>query len=130
MSFDSEQEAFEAYASAMTNNCVFLVDTYDTLEGVRHAVRVGQELRRQGHEMTGIRLDSGDLAYLSIEARKILDAGGFPKAQIAKRLGISRNTVIRAVSSVEPPMYERAPGRGDVVHTVRGTRAGDADRVP
>ena len=82
MSFDSEVEAFEAYARAMPNNCVFLVDTYDTLEGVRRAVQVAQELRRQGHEMLGVRLDSGDLAYLSIEARKILDAGGFPNAQI------------------------------------------------
>src|SRR3954471_19248241 len=82
MSFDDEPEAFEAYARAMPNNCVFLVDTYDTLEGVRHAVEVGKRLRAHGHEMAGIRLDSGDLAYLSIEARKILDAGGFPRAQI------------------------------------------------
>jgi nicotinate phosphoribosyltransferase len=82
MSFDTEMEAFEHYASAMPNNCVFLVDTYDTLQGVRHAVEVGRRLREQGHEMIGVRLDSGDLAYLSIEARKILDAGGFPKAAI------------------------------------------------
>src|SRR5947208_1615426 len=82
MLFDDELEAFEAWADAMPNNCVFLVDTYNSLEGVRHAVQAGQRLRQQGHEMIGIRLDSGDLAYLSIEARKILDAGGFPKAQI------------------------------------------------
>jgi len=82
MSFDTEEEAFEAYAGAMPNNCVFLVDTYDTLEGVHTAVRVGLRLREKGHEMLGIRLDSGDLAYLSIEARKILDAAGFPKAVI------------------------------------------------
>ncbi len=82
MSFHSEQEAFDAYAKAMPNNCVFLVDTYDSLEGVRRAVEVGRRLREQGHEMAGIRLDSGDLAYLSIEARKILDAGGFPRAVI------------------------------------------------
>ncbi|MDB5355705.1 MAG: nicotinate phosphoribosyltransferase [Phycisphaerales bacterium] len=82
MSFDSELEAFAAYASAMPNNCVFLVDTYNTLEGVRHAVEVGRKLREEGHELVGIRLDSGDLAYLSIEARKILDAGGFPNATI------------------------------------------------
>jgi nicotinate phosphoribosyltransferase len=61
---------------------VFLVDTYDTLQGVRHAVQVGRRLREKGHEMIGIRLDSGDLAYLSIEARKILDDAGFPKAAI------------------------------------------------
>ena len=82
MCFDDELEAFRAYAEIMPNNCVFLVDTYDTLEGVRHAVTAGQELRRRGHELIGIRLDSGDLASLSIEARKILDEGGFPKAAI------------------------------------------------
>lgn len=82
MSFDDELEAFKAYAKAMPNNCVFLVDTYDTLDGVRKAVEVGKWLRSQGHEMIGIRLDSGDLAYLSIESRKILDTAGFPKAAI------------------------------------------------
>jgi nicotinate phosphoribosyltransferase len=82
MSFDDELESFEAYARAMPNNCVFLVDTYDTLEGVRHAVQVGRRLREAGHEMIGVRLDSGDLAYLSIEARRILNEGGFPDAQV------------------------------------------------
>jgi nicotinate phosphoribosyltransferase len=82
LSFDTELEAFDAYARAMPNNCVFLVDTYDTLQGVRHAVEIGRRLRDQGHEMAGIRLDSGDLAWLSIEARRILDEGGFPNAQI------------------------------------------------
>jgi len=82
MSFDDELEAFENYAEVMPNNCVFLVDTYDTLEGVRNACEVGKQLRSKGHEMVGIRLDSGDLAYLSIEARKILDAAGFEKAII------------------------------------------------
>ena len=53
MCFDDELEAFEAYAEAMPNNCVFLVDTYDTLEGVRHAVEVGRRLRRPGHELAG-----------------------------------------------------------------------------
>jgi nicotinate phosphoribosyltransferase len=82
MAFDDEREAFSAYAKAMPNNCVFLVDTYDTLEGVRRAVETGKWLRERGHEMVGIRLDSGDLAWLSVEARKILDNGGFPKALI------------------------------------------------
>lgn len=82
MSFDSELEAFEAYARAMPNNCVFLVDTYNTLQGVKNAAAVGQELREQGHQMAGIRLDSGDLAYLSIEARRILDDAGFTSASI------------------------------------------------
>jgi nicotinate phosphoribosyltransferase len=82
MSFDSELEAFESYAAAMPNNCVFLVDTYDTLQGVRHAIEVALKLREQGHRMIGIRLDSGDLAYLSIEARKLLDAAGLHDAVI------------------------------------------------
>jgi nicotinate phosphoribosyltransferase len=82
MSFDGELESFQAYAEAMPNNCVFLVDTYDTLQGVQHAVEVGRWLKSQGREMVGIRLDSGDLAYLSIQARKLLDEGGFPEAVI------------------------------------------------
>jgi nicotinate phosphoribosyltransferase len=82
MCFNSEVEAFEAYAAAMPNNCVFLVDTYNTLEGVRHAIEVGKKLRVGGHRLLGIRLDSGDLAYLSIEARKLLDEAGFGEAQI------------------------------------------------
>jgi nicotinate phosphoribosyltransferase len=82
MSFSDEIDAFDAYASALPNNCVFLVDTYNTLQGVRHAVKIGKKLRAHGHEMIGIRLDSGDLAYLSIEARKILDQNGFANAKI------------------------------------------------
>lgn len=93
MSFDTEEEAFEAYANAMPNNCVFLVDTYDTLEGVRTAVRVGKRLREKGHEMVGVRLDSGDLAYLSIEARKILDEGGFPKALVVASNDLDENII-------------------------------------
>ncbi|MBI3796170.1 MAG: nicotinate phosphoribosyltransferase, partial [Deltaproteobacteria bacterium] len=82
MAFDDELESFQAYAEAMPNNSIFLVDTYDTLEGVRNATRVGQWLRAHGHEMIGIRLDSGDFVQLSIAARKILDEAGFPKAVI------------------------------------------------
>lgn len=82
MSFEDEQASFEAYAAAMPNNCVFLVDTYDTVEGVKKAIAVGKRLREQGHSMVGIRLDSGDLAFLSIEARKLLDEAGFPDAVI------------------------------------------------
>src|SRR5262249_48954208 len=73
MSFESELESFAAYAKALPNNCIFLVDTYSSLEGVRHAVEIGKKIREQGHELAGIRLDSGDLAFLSIKARAILD---------------------------------------------------------
>jgi len=93
MSFESEPEAFEAYAAAMPNNCVFLVDTYDTLQGVRNAARAGLALRERGHELLGIRLDSGDLAYLSIEARKILDEAGFPDAKIYATNDLDERTI-------------------------------------
>ena len=82
MTFASELESFLAYADAMPNNCVFLVDTYDTLEGVDHAITAGKRLRERGHDLVGIRLDSGDLAELSIAARQKLDAAGFPEAAI------------------------------------------------
>ncbi|MBI3038590.1 nicotinate phosphoribosyltransferase, partial [bacterium] len=94
MSFDGESEAFDAYAKAMPNNCVFLVDTYDTLLGVKNAVKTGLWLREMGHEMIGIRLDSGDLAYLSIEARKILDSAGFPKAVIVASNDLDENIIL------------------------------------
>lgn len=93
MSFDHELEAFESYADAMPNNCVFLVDTYDTLEGVRNAIRVGRKLRDAGHSMVGIRLDSGDLAYLSIEARRLLDEAGFENAAIVASNDLDEQTI-------------------------------------
>jgi len=80
--FGTEKEAFTAYAQCMPNNCIFLVDTYNTLDGVRNAVEVGKKMREEGSEMVGVRIDSGDLAHLSIEVRKILDEGGFPDAKI------------------------------------------------
>ena len=67
---------------AMPNNCIFLVDTYDSIEGIRHAIEIGSELRRQGHEMIGVRLDSGDRVALSIKARRMLDEAGFANAKI------------------------------------------------
>jgi nicotinate phosphoribosyltransferase len=82
LAFDDELAAFNAYADALPNNAYFLVDTYNSLDGVKHAVEVGKRLQKSGHRLGGIRLDSGDLAYLSIEARKILDAGGFKDALI------------------------------------------------
>ena len=82
MSFDSEPEAFDAYAKALPNNGTFLVDTYNTIDGIRHAIEAGKKLRERGHALLGIRLDSGDLAYLSIEARKMLDDAGFEKTNI------------------------------------------------
>lgn len=82
MAFEDEQTAFQAYADALPNNCVFLVDTYSTLEGVRRAIAVGLELQRQNHQFLGIRLDSGDLAQLSKTARQMLDEAGLGEAAI------------------------------------------------
>jgi len=82
MFFESEDEAFQTYASAMPNNCVLLVDTYNSIEGVRHAIDVASQLRKEGHEMIGVRLDSGDRVALSIEARRMLDKAGFTNAKI------------------------------------------------
>src|SRR6185436_15143009 len=65
----------------------------NTLEGVRRAARVGRRLRERGHEMAGIRLDSGDLAYLSIEAKKILDEAGFPNAVIVASNELDENII-------------------------------------
>jgi nicotinate phosphoribosyltransferase len=78
-----DRSAFRAYAQALPGNCTFLVDTFDTLAGVRDAIEIGRELRAHGHDLLGIRLDSGDLAHLSIEARRMLDEAGFTGAKIA-----------------------------------------------
>ena len=86
MSFPDEYTAFKAYADMYPGACILLVDTYDTLKsGVPNAIRVFQEMRNAGIPLTsyGIRLDSGDLAYLSKKARKMLDAAGFPDAIIS-----------------------------------------------
>jgi nicotinate phosphoribosyltransferase len=83
MSFPDELSAFRAYADAFPDNCLLLVDTYDTLNsGIPNAIQVFKELREKGYRPAGIRLDSGDLAYLSKKARKMLDEAGFPDAKI------------------------------------------------
>ncbi|MCV6636958.1 nicotinate phosphoribosyltransferase [Candidatus Albibeggiatoa sp. nov. NOAA] len=82
MSFDDELEAFKVYAQAMPNNCIFLVDTYDSIHGIELAIQMGHELRQQGHEMVGIRLDSGNMNRLSQKARQMLDQADFPNAKI------------------------------------------------
>lgn len=83
-SFDTEYEAFKEYAKIYPNNCILLVDTYDTLKsGVPNAIKVFDEvLKPQNIRPIGIRLDSGDLAYLSKEARKMLDEAGYSDCKI------------------------------------------------
>ena len=83
MSFSSELEAFRAYAKLNPDACLLLVDTYDTLKsGVPNAIKVFDELKAKGHKPLGIRLDSGDLAYLSKRAREMLDKAGHTEAKI------------------------------------------------
>lgn len=83
-SFDDELTAFRKYAEYYPDDCILLVDTYDTLEsGVPNAITVAKELEQKGHELKGIRLDSGDLAYLSRKARRQLDNEGLEYVKIA-----------------------------------------------
>ncbi len=83
MSFDTELEAFRAYAEIYPDSCFLLVDTYDTLKsGVPNAIIVGKELEANGKKLLGIRLDSGDIAMLSREARKMLDESGLKDTKI------------------------------------------------
>ena len=99
MNFPSELEAFRAYAKSFPDNCLLLVDTYDTLRsGVPNAVTVFRELRAAGHEPKGIRLDSGDLAYLSKAARAMLDEAGFENAVICAS-GDLDETLIRSLKA-------------------------------
>ena len=82
-SFGSELAAFIAYAHSFPDECILLVDTYDTLKsGVPNAIRVAKELERQGHRLAGIRIDSGDLAFLSRRARQLLDQENLPYVKI------------------------------------------------
>lgn len=83
MAFADELTAFRKYAEVFPDSCILLVDTYDTLRsGIPNAITVARELRQIGHELSGVRIDSGDLAYLSREARHLIDAAGFPEVKI------------------------------------------------
>ncbi len=96
MSFPDEYTAFKKYSELYPNACTLLVDTYDTLKsGVPNAIRVFTEMREAGIPLTkyGIRLDSGDLAYLSKKARKMLDAAGFPDAVISASSDLDENLI-------------------------------------
>ncbi len=83
MAFPDELAAFRAFAGLYPDSCTLLVDTYDTLKsGIPNAITAGRELAEKGHRLRGVRLDSGDLAYLSIEARRMLDAAGLDYVKI------------------------------------------------
>lgn len=82
MAFDDEKAAFTSFAKALPQSCVFLIDTYNTIEGVKNAIAVAQDMKKSGHHMIGVRLDSGDLAKLSIQVRTLLDQAGLQEAKI------------------------------------------------
>jgi nicotinate phosphoribosyltransferase len=93
MAFDDELEAFRAYARAFPHNCVLLVDTFDVLEGTRNAAIVGHEMEQRGQRLSGIRIDSGDLAWFSIQARKILDDAGLEHVKIVASNDLDEYTI-------------------------------------
>lgn len=100
-SFPSEYEAFLAYAKVYPNNCILLIDTIDTLKsGVINAIRVFKYMKENNMPLDhiGVRIDSGDLAYLSKEVRKMLDAAGFPQAKICLSNGLTAKTIKSLIS--------------------------------
>lgn len=95
-SYETELEAFKAYASVYPDNCILLVDTIDTLRsGIPNAIKTFEWMRDNNIDIShiGVRIDSGDLAYLSKETRKMLDAAGFPQAKICLSNGLTDKTI-------------------------------------
>ncbi len=100
--FDDEEAAFAAYAETFPNETALLIDTYDTIVGAQRAARVGQAMQRRGHQLRGVRLDSGDLLSLSQETRRILDAAGLTATRIYASGGLNEYEVARLVSAGAP----------------------------
>jgi len=94
MSFESELEAFRAYVESFPHNAVLLVDTYDTLKGTQNAITVAREMAAQGQQLSGIRIDSGDLAWLSIKVREMLDEAGCPEVKIVASNDLDEHTIL------------------------------------
>ena len=98
----SELDAFRAYADVFPDDCLLLVDTINTLEsGVPNAIKVFEDLRRKGHRPIGIRLDSGDLAYLSIQAAKMLDAAGFGDTRIVLSNQLDELVILQIITQIQ-----------------------------
>lgn len=93
MSFPDELTAFREYARIMPNNCVLLVDTYDVEQGIRNAITVGLEMRERGERLAGIRIDSGDLAWLAKMARRMLDDAGLSDVGIVLSNDLDERTI-------------------------------------
>lgn len=108
-----ELGAFQAYADLYPDDCLLLVDTIDTLEsGVPNAIRVFEALKRKGHKPVGIRLDSGDQAFLSIQAAKMLDEAGFPETSIVMSSDLDELVIWQIITQIteEAPRYDVDPG--------------------
>lgn len=102
MSFPSELEAFRAYAKIYPQNSVFLIDTYDTLKsGIKNAITAGAELVEKGYGF-GVRLDSGDISYLTTEVRKALDKAGFPQAKICVSNELTEDIISALIAQKVP----------------------------
>ena len=93
MSFPDELSAFRAYAEAFPTNCVLLVDTYDVVKGIENAITVGLEMRERGEKLSGIRIDSGDLAWLAKMARSMLDEAGLDDCGIVLSNDLDEYTI-------------------------------------
>ncbi|NLF77429.1 MAG: nicotinate phosphoribosyltransferase, partial [Chloroflexi bacterium] len=109
---EGELAAFQAYAEVYPDDTLLLVDTIDTLEsGIPNAIRVFEDLRRKGHEPIGIRLDSGDLAFLSIQAAKMLDEAGFPDTTIVLSNQMDELVIWQILTQIqqEAPRYGLDP---------------------
>jgi nicotinate phosphoribosyltransferase len=103
MAFPGEEEAFQAYADIYPDKTIFLIDTYDTLRsGVLNAIKVGKKLAAKGKKF-GVRLDSGDIHYLSVEVRKVLDAAGFPDAVISVSNDLDES-IIQTLTDAKAPI--------------------------
>jgi nicotinate phosphoribosyltransferase len=97
--FDTEAEAFRAYAKDYPDRVVLLVDTYDTLQGIEKAIAVARELQAKGHSLAAIRLDSGDLGALARESRKLLDDAGLEEVQIFASGGLDEDVIASLADS-------------------------------
>jgi nicotinate phosphoribosyltransferase len=123
---EGELGAFRAYADIYPDDCLLLVDTIDTLEsGIPNAIKVFEELRRNGHQPVGIRLDSGDLAYLSIQAARMLNEAGFPDTSIVLSNQLDELVIWQIIAQIqaEASRYDVDPDHlvGRLVYGV-GTR--------
>jgi len=96
--FDSELEAFSAYSNTFPENSIFLIDTYDTLEGAQHAVKVAKKMEQKGYFLNGVRLDSGDMVMLSKKVRKILDEAGLFNVKIFASSGFDEFKIADFIS--------------------------------